>query len=255
MKQESSIFPGMKTRKPGVTFAGFTLIELLVVIAIIAILAALLLPALARAKERAKRTGCLSNLKQFALAATMYAGDYQEKLPTMSPGNWAWDMPVINGNVLLGYIGIMKNANTNRAHVFYCPSCPAQDCDTLWNYSFAWGYRIIGYGMAFPGTGGVIATNLNTTLTATTCSDSSGRTYPIGSLSDRVMLADATVSVENDMVNRANNTYRGIGIWNTPHMAGRLPAGGNQAMMDGRVSWKRFPLTIIRTDNGLFFWW
>jgi len=61
---------------------GFTLIELLVVIAIIAILAAILFPVFARAREAARKTTCLSNVKQLALAVLMYAQDYDETLPS-----------------------------------------------------------------------------------------------------------------------------------------------------------------------------
>lgn len=103
---------------------GFTLIELLVVIAIIAILAAILFPVFAQAREQARKTSCLSNVKQVELGILMYVQDYDESYP-MSPGGidnpipasgpaWAWF-------VWQGW-PLLVNPYAKSGQIFHCPS-------------------------------------------------------------------------------------------------------------------------------------
>src|SRR5689334_4119684 len=77
----STLDPRPSTLRPRPPAPAFTLVELLVVVAIIAILAAMLLPAMARAKQKAQTSNCISNLKQAGVALEMYAQDHDETLP------------------------------------------------------------------------------------------------------------------------------------------------------------------------------
>lgn len=103
----------------------FTLIELLVVVAIIAILAALLLPALASAKEKSKRIACLSNLKQVGLAIAFYTDSNQERMPSaITYGSTPGDPGTAPNTVQFtdNYGGVPKALNTGNFSVFWCPS-------------------------------------------------------------------------------------------------------------------------------------
>jgi prepilin-type N-terminal cleavage/methylation domain-containing protein len=100
---------------------GFTLIELLVVIAIIAILAAILFPVFARAREQARRSSCLSNMKQIGLGLAMYMQDYDQTFP---PGGLkVWEVTKKDQRNLLA---IQLQPYTKNDGIFRCPS------DTGW---------------------------------------------------------------------------------------------------------------------------
>ena len=105
----------MRSIKHLQTARGFTLIELLVVIAIIAILAGLLVPALTKAKEKAKSANCQSNLRQLSLAATMFDDDHG-----VFPVGWQATGSAIWYRQLQPYLG--KNATIAGGGVFICPS-------------------------------------------------------------------------------------------------------------------------------------
>jgi len=116
---------GFQVRETEAKALGFTLIELLVVIAIIAILAALLLPALARAKERAYRTVCKSNMHQVGLTAILYAQEHQEKFPPAlrdGTGYHAVWLPMETFDYFVRQGRVLTN----------CLTCPNKNRDGQW---------------------------------------------------------------------------------------------------------------------------
>lgn len=199
----------IKQHKPG-----FTLIELLVVIAIIAILAAILFPAFSRARENARRTSCLNNLKQVGIATMLYTQDYDERLP--ASGTVAarevrlWDR-------LVNY--------TKNKQIFVCPS-------TLYVRSTSW----------------VKGINVNTGAAVDWDTSYGWNYYPLQTVTIGTLLAEIqnpaqTVAIADtdaptiETIERPARFFKASGL--KGYLVERHLEGMNVLWLDGHVKWTK----------------
>ncbi len=220
----------------------FTLIELLVVIAIIAILAAMLLPALASAKEKAKRAKCVNNLRQIGIGCLLYVNDNNDFYPgaAWNAGWNAYNPFQLSTNLAISAKELGLNTNILDANgsvvassVWSCPNRPSLPANG------GAGVYAIGY-MYFAGI---------PTWTSATSGSSGKSASPIKNSTAKpgwMLCADLFVQM-----NGTSWSIPGLapasGIVSLPahkKSGGNTPAGGNENFVDGSVSWYNSPQMV-----------
>jgi type II secretory pathway pseudopilin PulG len=214
------------------------LIELLVVIAIIAILAAMLLPALSRAREQAKRASCKNNIRQLTISSIIYAGDNQEKFVDDGED----DVRTIGA----AYRNIMVQSYRIQRNSFYCPANFGWNTDDLWLYpnKLDTDPSIIGY-FYFAG-----RANYNTAANISRYYPNAGALPGGDNLASHLpVFAMRTTDrpyyaiLWDDMVSKWEGSYwrdQIGGVRRANHFEKETPTGANEGYTDGHVEWVKF---------------
>jgi prepilin-type N-terminal cleavage/methylation domain-containing protein/prepilin-type processing-associated H-X9-DG protein len=234
----------------------FTLIELLVVIAIIAILAAMLLPALARAKEAANRAACSSNLRQWALALSMYLNDNSQhfpagKIPNGAPGGpsdyneddpqwtdfiifhaagqgdgvWYNALPPYIAGQSLWEIASNPGAFVQGKKIYDCPTAAALPSE------FDSNRVVFNYGMNYKGNTGLPGVNYSTNFSANMVLHSSAF----------VFLSDVRGhSTETPFYGTSPQSEVGCSHCWVAQLSSRHSAGANLSFLDGHVNYFKY---------------
>lgn len=250
--------------------SGFTLIELLVVAAIIALLVAILLPSMSKAREQARRTVCMSNMHQVAIAITAYqAADKKQRFPlALSPQHW----PMGSACTYLGRLEddyyvpagpalLYSGRYINDAKFYYCPSQevigssvftyryqhPSWDMAT-WGVKDATGYRpypVLGYAYW-----AMYRVDRNAPL------DPDPNYDPRWVANDRKPKPGQVVWTDIMAKGNGHPSYpsvRNIGWSQSSHTRGGKLEGGGELLVDASVRWHRFGSKTVRRLRLLFY--